>query len=150
MNRVSRHKTYDTTTDGSLKRFRRMLVSWLGLFLLAANVIGGGALPAHSASAPFAQDISGDRFVVCTASGMVVMDRNGHIVDSKGEGGGHATLCVFCLPLMHGGAQTPAAVAVTILPDERPTGAAITPTEPTRPTPLRLAGAASPRAPPLT
>ncbi len=146
-------KGYDTSADRSLGRNRRVLASWLGVFLLVVNVIGAGFLPVRPADAgpaPFARDIVGDDIVVCTAAGMVVMDRDGHVVDTKG-GGGHADLCVFCLPLMHVGAQTPAAVAVivAIMPTERPI-ALFGPAEPSRPAPALLVGASSPRAPPLS
>lgn len=126
-------------------------MSWLGLFLLIFNVLGGGALPARAADAglaPFAQDLLGDRIVICTAAGMVVMDRDGNVIDTGGNSA-HTDFCVFCLPLMHGGAQAPTAQAVIVDTAAEPV-ADFSPTEPTFAKPARLTGASSPRAPPLS
>ncbi len=150
MNRAIRRKTYDTSTDSSVGRIRRVLASWLGVLLLAANILGAGLLPvrpAEAGPAPFAQDIVGDHVVVCTASGMVVMDRDGHVVDQNGSG--HGAFCVFCLPLLHAAMASPAAVSV-----EATTLASIPPV-PFPSAPLGsprafTAGATSSRGPPLS
>jgi len=114
-----RAKAYDTSADASSGLFRRRVVSWLGLWLLAVNLIVGGILPARSAEAgpaPFAQDILSDRIVICTASGMLVVDRDGKPVDEGGQPSSHDGICVFCLPLMHSGASAPAADIGIALP----------------------------------
>ncbi len=128
-----------------------MVSSWLGVVLLAANIVGAGLLPVRAAEAgpaPFAQDIVADHIVVCTAAGMVVMDRDGHVIPNT-DSGGHADFCVFCLPLMHAGVQAAPAVAVvaTVLPAVVPAAAAV-PTASSRPKPARPVGASPPRAPP--
>ncbi len=151
MKRGFRHKTYVTKTDGSQGLFRRRLVSWLGLFLLVFNVLGASALPARSAEAgpaPFAQEFLGDRIVVCTAAGMVVMDLNGNVVGTGDTSAAHSDFCVYCLPLMHGGAQLPAAVLLP-LDIVYPGAAVFVPAEPAVAHVVRLPGTASPRAPPL-
>jgi len=154
MKRGLRLKTYDTSTDGSVGLLRREVASWLGLLLLTFNILAGGTLPARaegSAPAPFAQALLGDRIVVCTASGMVVMDRDGHVVDPGTTGGGHAELCVFCLPLMHGGVQAPtlSAAIVDIFAPVVPVGE-FTAVDQSVAKPVRLTGASSPRAPPFS
>lgn len=151
MKRGSRRKAYDLSTGGSLGRVRRAVSSWLGIALLALNVLGAAAIPGRAAEeglSPFAQELLGDRIIVCTAGGMVVMDRAGHGVHT-GQASGHSDFCVFCLPLMHGGAQVPLAPAT--LADEVPTGPAgdLLPVRPAVAAPARLAGASSPRAPPF-
>lgn len=123
------------------------MASFLGLFILAFNVASPAAMPAPSdaSATPFALALADNHIVVCTALGLVVMDENGNVVNGDGES--RSPLCVFCLPLMHGGAKLPSAQPEAIL--QRPA----TVTEPrqtaTLPTPpCRLAGLASPRAPP--
>lgn len=151
MSGVIRHQHYDMTTDSSLGRFRRVFASWLGLLLLCFNVLGASALPARAADAgpaPFVQEFQADRIVVCTAAGMVVMDRDGNIVGSGGTSSAHSDFCVYCLPLMHGGAQAPASVAlatIAVLSESE----TFQPAEPAAAIPARLPGAATPRAPPF-
>ncbi len=132
-------------------RARRGVVSWLGIVLLAFNVVAAGLLPARPADAgpaPFAQDITGDRIVVCTGTGMVVMDREGHVIDT-GKDAGHPDFCVFCLPLMHVNAQASAApVLVAVAVPAIPAGEFAPAPSPVS-KPARLLGASSPRAPPL-
>ena len=152
MSRDATSGRYDIGTDSALGRIRRTVASWLGLFLLFSNIVGIGSLPARSAEAgpaPFAQELSGDRIVICTAAGMVVLDRDGHPVET-GKTAGHTDFCVFCLPLMHGGmVDAPATVAVVDIPAV-PLIVAIAPAEVSWPIPVRLPGTASPRAPPLS
>jgi len=149
MNRVIRH-SYDTSTDPSLGLVRRKVASWLGLVLLAFNLLAGSGLTAQASensSPAFAQELLGDRIVVCTSAGMVVMDRDGHILDTNGANS-HTEFCVFCLPLMQGGIQAPVAMTFVIAPTEyqHPD---LVPNQPSDPKPARLTGSASPRAPPL-
>ena len=151
MRRSVASRQYDTATGSACGRIRRVVASWLGLILLISNILGAVGLPARPAEAGpalFAQELNSDRIVVCTAAGMVVLDRDGNPVET-GQTGGHTDFCVFCLPLMHGGIDAPATVAVIDVP-VAPSVAAITPTEASQPAPTRLAGAASPRAPPLS
>ena len=144
-------RQYDTGTDTACGRIRRIVASWLGLILLFANIVGAVGLPvrpAEAGPAPFAQDLLDDRIVVCTAAGMVVLDRNGNPIETR-QAAGHTDFCVFCLPLMHGGVDAPAAIALIDIPAV-PLAVSAIPTAAARPTPVRLAGAASPRAPPLS
>lgn len=145
-----RNHRYDISTGTPLGRVRRAVAAWLGLLLLTFNVVGGGALPARSAEdglAPFAQEIFGDRIVICTAAGMVVLDRNGNPVSPEG-GSGHGELCAFCLPLMHGGVNAPCVLAI-VAPAAALVRSSTIPAASSFARPARLAGTAAPRAPPL-
>lgn len=126
-----------------------MIASWLGLFLLAFNVLGAGSLPARAEGATplFAQELLGDRIVICTAAGMVVMDRDGNILDTQGPSSAHGNFCAYCLPLMHGGAQAPAMLAL-VTQVTQVSAETFLPAEPPAARPARLPGAAEPRAPP--
>jgi hypothetical protein len=153
MTKGFRRKIYDTASDGSIGLVRRSVASWLGLVILVLNIAAGGAMPAGAADSGqplFAQGLLGDRIVVCTAAGMVVMDRDGNVIDT-GKEAGHTNLCVFCLPLVQGNVHSPAIAAVIVqdAAPARPAGefviarhAAIKPSG--------LNGASSPRAPPLS
>lgn len=151
MSGVIRQQRYDTATDPSQGRVRRLVASWLGLILLAFNILGAGAVPAQAeGSTPlFAQELLGDRIVVCTAAGMVVMDRDGNIIDT-GDSSAHSNFCVFCLPLMHGVAK-PAAMLSLVVDAAAETRRDIVPVLVSAPAkPALLRGASSPRAPPLS
>lgn len=89
----------------------RRLFSWLCLLLLAANLVGGAALPASAAMGRGV--LPGDGvIVVCTAVGMRLVDPTGKTPPvSAAEQGG---LCSLCLPLMHGGVAAPAALATAV------------------------------------
>jgi len=150
MSKAIRRRPYDLSMRSHQGDLRRFVVSLLGLFILAFNVVGAGAVSARAndaGNAPFAQALLDDRIVICTAAGIVVMDRDGNIIDT-GSAGAHDNFCVFCLPLMHGGAKAPSALAV-ILPLEPIFTGEFSPQAPPAVKPARLVGAAAPRAPPL-
>lgn len=150
MQASNRQRRYDCTTDPERGAIRRLVSALLGLLILSFNIFGGNVLPARAAqagTAPFAQGLLEDRIVICTATGMVVVDRDGNIIET-GAGTGHGDLCVFCLPLMHGGAQAPTSLAVIIVAQPAFVGE-FSPAAPAPAKPVRLAGAAAPRAPPL-
>lgn len=149
--RGNQSKACAAKSKGDAGRLRRDVLSWLGLVLLGMNVLTAG-LFASSASQPaaaFTQEIADGRIVICTAAGMLVLDRNGQpIPDQNGMNGGVS--CVFCLPLMHGGVDAPAlslAVLDAPLTDEPELPSAPADILPTRH--LWLYGASSPRAPPI-
>lgn len=126
---------------------RRILGAWLGLVLLAFNLVAGALVPvgARAAEGPeiaFARLLEGEHMVVCTAGGLVEIDPKG------GTAPDHTAFCVFCLPLMNG--------SVAFGPSQPPVPAepsASAVVEPPR-TAIRpaaiaiLAGTSSPRAPP--
>ena len=147
MRTVTRQRRYDLSSRRSIGATRRFVSSLLGLLVLTFNVLGAGAAPvrADGVNPLFAQALLDGRIVVCTAAGMVVMDRDGTVAAAAA---GHADLCVYCLPLMHGGAKAPVALAVLAVPPPHPAGALPRPL-PSRAKPTRLDGTASPRAPPL-
>lgn len=140
-------RTYDTSTDPSRGRIRREIVSALGLLILCFNLVAGTLLSsgANAANAPFLDEIFGDRIVVCTGAGMMVLDANGNPID---QNGGVDPLCAFCLPLMQGSADAPVVVAVLEAP--LPFVAETFAVEAVAVAPaVRLVAAASPRGPPL-
>jgi hypothetical protein len=150
MNKAIRQRSYDLSTQSSRGDLRRFVVSLLGLFVLTFNIVGAGAMPARAdeaGNAPFAQALLDDRIVICTATGMVVMDRDGNIIDA-GSAGTHDNLCVFCLPLMHGGAKAPTAQVLVLQLEPVFLGEFSRRTPPAAKT-VRLSGAAAPRAPPI-
>ena len=105
------------------------------------------ARAADAGNAAFAQALLDDRIVICTAAGMVVMDRDGNVIDTD-SAGGHDNFCVFCLPLMHGGAKAPTTLAMVVHLEPAFVGE-FSPQAPPAAKPARLAGAAAPRAPPI-
>jgi hypothetical protein len=147
MTGIDRRKTYDTSTDPSRGRIRREVVSALGLLILLFNLVAGTLLSssANAADAPFLDEIFGDRIVVCTGAGMVVLDAQGNPVS---QNGGVDPLCVFCLPLMQGTADAPVVVAVLEAPLPFVTETFVVETLAAAPV-LRLTTSASPRGPPL-
>lgn len=128
---------------------RRTLAAWLGLLLLAGDLLAVAALPAAgTATRPpaFAASLSGSLTVICTPGGLLVVDRDGRPVDPD-DRSTRGDLCVFCLPLSFGGMDGPPATPAAAEPEPprhlRPTPAVA----PHRPS-ARPAGAASARGPP--
>lgn len=147
MSAPQRRMIYDTTTDPSRGRIRREVASTLGLLVILFNLVAGTLLAstAEAGTAPFLDEISGDRIVVCTGAGMIVLGPDGRPVSDTG---GVEPLCVFCLPLVAGGADAPVLVALV----ERPLAEA--PRTPivavvTVPKSAPIVSAASPRGPPF-
>lgn len=146
MNKAIRRRPYDLSSQSDLGALRRFVASLLGLFVVTFNVIGALPAQAEGSNPLFAQAMMDDRIVVCTATGLVVMDRDGNVIDTSADG--HSSFCVFCLPLMHGGVKTPALVSLEAVPQH----AMFTGEAPVfvlqAAKPARLDGASSPRAPP--
>ena len=136
---------YDTATDPSRGWIRREVASALGMLVILFNLIAGTAVAATTAGgAPFLDDAFGDRIVVCTGAGMIVLDAEGKPVDG---GDTIAPLCVFCLPLVGGAVDAPAAtVAVVLVRAREPAPAVAERHAPPTPTVLQPTG--SPRGPP--
>lgn len=146
MNKATRRRHYDLSNHGDLGAVRRFVVALLGLFVVTFNVVGALPAQAEGANPLFAQALRDDRIVICTAAGLVVMDKDGNILDTSGDG--HADFCVFCLPLMHGIAKAPALVAVDVLAPYTAFAGEVPAYIPPAAKPARLDGASSPRAPP--
>jgi len=146
-----REKFYDTARGGSCGRLRRRFAATLGALVLAFNLLAGGIFPSRldEALASSENDSSSlDRFVVCTSTGMVVIDQDGHRVPSNNTAG-HSGVCLLCLPLLHGDTAVPAQVAGIQPPQSsRQIDVAIASEQPSFA--ARLRGSASPRAPPLS
>lgn len=115
MTSSARHALYDTSTDPSRGRIRRTVVSVLGLFVILFNLVAGTLLASttETGAAPFLEEMFGDRIVVCTGAGMIVVDADGNTVPRDG---GVAPLCVYCLPLTAGAADAPVLVALLEAP----------------------------------
>lgn len=109
----ARRRIYDTSTDPSRGGIRREVASALGMLVVLFNLIAGTALAASSANgtAPFLDEIFGDRIVICTGAGMIVLDAAGHPISSET---GVDPMCVYCLPMVAGSADAP---GLTVLVD---------------------------------
>lgn len=107
---------YDTALSGRVGALRRQVSSMLGLAVLLLNVWAGVAVAARSTNAdPVLAAFAEGRIVICTGSGMLVVDENGQPVASStpGSSNGSDIHCQFCLPLMQGVAP-PASFPVAI------------------------------------
>lgn len=138
---------YDTSTDPSRGRTRRRVVSVLGLLVVLFDLVAGIVLASteQSAAAPFLDEIFGDRIVICTGAGMIVLDAQGLPVHDDGA---VQPMCAFCLPLMQGGADAPTVVAFLDAPP------VVEPIARVRETPpaskhAPVVSSSSPRGPPL-
>ncbi len=139
-------RIYDLSTDRALGRLRRDVVSALGVLIVAFNLIAGIAVASSSAAglAPYLEESFGDRIVICTGAGMIVLDAEGNPVRRDD---GVDAVCAFCLPMVGGIADAPPPVAL-----DAP--AAVEPALPDADAailfvaPARVAGATSPRGPP--
>lgn len=144
--------------------FTRLRIGALAcLALLTLQFLSAGLPPPSAGSAPsfappFAQELLGDRIVICTSAGLVVIDRltgeriaaetapdrrtDGSPVDGAHDG----AFCLFCLPLLHGNSQTPPPVECPV-PASRPVLWRPIPAS-SDPLPGRPSGSAWPRGPP--
>lgn len=140
-------RIYDLSTDRALGRLRRDVVSALGVLIVAFNLLAGIAVASTSAAglAPYLEESFGDRIVICTGAGMIVLDAEGNPVRRDD---GVDAVCAFCLPMVSGIADAPPPVALLDAP------AAVEPPLPDADAaiafvaPARVAGATSPRGPP--
>lgn len=102
-------RAYDTTIDPGCGSIRRDVMSCLGIFLVLLNIVAGALLPSRQADASLSlanRLVLGDRQVICTAAGMVVIGADGTTLPDDG-GTMASELCVFCLPLVQGGKAPP-------------------------------------------
>ncbi|ALG73013.1 hypothetical protein VY88_14500 [Azospirillum thiophilum] len=128
------------------------------LALLTGQALTAALLPPPAARTPlFAEGLLDDRIVICTAAGLVVIDRRtgepvaaglpGDGRSDDGHDGEHAgAFCLFCLPILHGGTDMPAPVELPV-----PGARAVRCETPAAPATLpagRPAGSAWPRGPP--
>ncbi|WP_372394154.1 DUF2946 family protein [Azospirillum sp. HJ39] len=129
------------------------------LALLTGQALTAALLPPPAARTPlFAEGLLDDRIVICTAAGLVIIDRRtGEPVaatEPTDEGrsgnrhdGDHAgAFCLFCLPILHGATHMPAPVELPV-----PGAGAVRCETPAAPATLpagRPAGSAWPRGPP--
>lgn len=109
-------RRYDLATTTALGAVRREVASALGVLVVLTNLLvammvaaGAPAGGAQAGGAPTGIDraldpFGGDRIVICTGSGLVILDRGGRPI---GEEPGGAT-CPFCLPLIGGLVDIPA------------------------------------------
>lgn len=146
MKKVIRRHPYDLSNHSPVGAVRRFVMALLGLFVVTFNVVGALPAQAEGNNPLFAQALQDDRIVICTAAGLVVMDKDGNIIDTSSDG--HADFCVFCLPLMHGGAKAPALVSLGAIAPYQAFAGDVPAFVPPAVKPARLDGTASPRAPP--
>jgi len=132
---------YDLSIDRARGRVRRRVMSALGGLLVLFNILAAGMAGAAAQADTLPP---GDRIVVCTGDGMVVLDPSGKPAQNQSAG---KIACPFCLPLMQGHARAPDPV-VALAPDR----SALVPTrdhQVLRPQGARHFCAARPRAPPV-
>lgn len=144
MNRKRHSKTASSETRGLDRREIGAIIGGfvVGLNLFLNLLVGISA----TANTPMLREIAGDNIVICTGSGVIVLDREGRPVEQK-DGAADA-LCPFCLPFLQGHVQTPAAVAIPVVASyAQPID--VPPYIVARPTPARLASSGQPRAPPF-
>jgi hypothetical protein len=142
-----RRRIYDRSTNPSRGSVRREVASALGLLVILFNLVAGTLLAstARSGAAPFLDEMFGDRIVVCTGAGMIVLGADGKPVS---EPGAVEPLCVFCLPLVQGGADAPVLVALVDAPLRFELETPLVETV-LAPNGAPVVRAASPRGPPL-
>lgn len=80
-------------------RLKRQIISWIGLVLLAFNVAGGATLPFPVIGSNTFDD------TICTQSGIRPLRTDGPLQKS-GDHPSSPQVCIFCLPLLHGGLNT--------------------------------------------
>lgn len=121
----------------------RELLIWLSIITLSFNVLAATALPVEAAGT----SRDGQQMVVCAASGMMVLGEDDTLLPSK-PAPSHGSLCVFCLPLVHGAVNVPMAFGLA----EPPTTAVVPHFAAVPDNPVlrswRLEGASTPRGPP--
>ncbi|CAA6605380.1 conserved exported hypothetical protein [Rhodospirillaceae bacterium LM-1] len=129
-----------------MMRTRRKAMAWTGLYLLAFNLIAGALMPAQAA-APLSQLVS--QTYICTALGMTAVGPDAG--QTPASQAGHTTaFCVFCLPLMQGGLDGPAAQAALVKIDFPSSLAEYAPVASHISGQLARHGKAAPRAPPVS
>lgn len=148
MTKRERQHRYDISTGHRLGAMRRHCLAWLGLLLIAFNILAGTALPVRAETAPLSLAQTDDRIEVCTSAGMVVLDRDGNVLPSDGATQG-SSLCSFCLPLVHGGTNVADAVGLPV-PAPPPAARPLQPTALSPFGPADLSWSAPPRAPPFS
>ncbi|RAU20316.1 hypothetical protein CU669_18895 [Paramagnetospirillum kuznetsovii] len=124
----------------------KRLGCWLALVVLTLQLAGAAVAPTISPAIIATAD---DHMVICTVGGMVELGEDGLPIPAT-PAKDHVGPCVFCLPLLHGHvlAQTLATTAFDRTDLAR--SEKILPSSPTHAPPVRLAGAASPQAPPVS
>ncbi len=142
-----RRRSYDRSTDPSRGAVRREIAAALGLLVILFNLVAGTLLAstARSGAAPFLDEVFGDRIVVCTGAGMIVFGPDGR---PETESGTIEPLCVFCLPLVQGGADAPTLVALIEAPRRFEAEIRLVETV-LAPKSVPIVRSASPRGPPL-
>ena len=144
MNASRRNKAYNTATEPSSGRLRRVMAVCLSILVLAFNIAAAGAMPVSMGN--FAAPQQADNVsVICTTAGMVVIDKNGTVIPTDRQDV-HG-VCAFCLPLLHGDVTLPLLLAKIERP--QPVKLSLLPVVAARPAAAsRLRGTSSPRAPP--
>lgn len=127
----------------SIRGTVRRVAVWAALLSLLIQVLGAPALASVLSSE------SRDGIVICTASGPKTVDSSGQPLKAPVTDH-HAVHCLFCLPLMHGAAMAPDLPLQVVRGGMAPPAAWPTAEYGGARVPPRLAGAASPQAPPFS
>jgi hypothetical protein len=86
-------------------RTRKAVVSWVGLLVMALNLMVGFA-----PQAAVLPELAHDELAICTSAGIVIIDEDGQSSRAEIRDG---ISCVFCLPLLHGSLLTPPEVGIS-------------------------------------
>lgn len=145
MNGSVSHTTVDANVQQPSWRLRRRSVAWLCLFCLSLNILSGAFLSSPSA-AKFLGQANGF-YQICTAAGLIEIDAKGRQIPAESTSHG-SDICVFCLPLLHGGINAP--TVFVIAEAELLASGAIFPAAPfAADSFFHPSGSSGPRAPPI-
>lgn len=139
-------KRYDTSTDPARGQIRREIAAALGFLLIFLDILAATLMPASATQSPLTEELFGNRIVICTGAGMIVIDADGNLVQQTD---GVQTMCPFCLPLVGGSIDGPTS-APLLAPPTIPAAPAITVAAELLPVWRRPLATASPRGPPLS
>lgn len=124
---------------------RGRMAAWVGIILLAFNLLAGEVLPAHFLPPSNDPTAIGFDYEICAAYGQADHQSGNQNSPANSHGG---QICVFCLPLLHGGLGLPMAAVAVVPPQAAPRRLALA-QEPQQAVSARVWPSASPRAPPL-
>lgn len=139
MNAMPRRPVRSTRRQTGVIPVWRRVAAWLALWVVLSGALGGLA-PAQAQSSALGS-------VVCTAAGMTVIAAQDD--DTLGRDMPRTALCLFCLPLLHGGALAPQMAEPAFFPSSA-LGSVVRPDAAVRPVADPHRSASAPRAPPLS
>lgn len=145
MKRRRLSRIYDCRVDAALGGIRRAVTAGLGIAIILMTLLAPQLASSRSNLDMALPGLVDGRMLICTGTGMMVVDVDGHPV---GDEHGQTHTSVFCLPFLKGTVAAPAAFELTtgtrIVFDQAPTA----PIADIPPRPVLDADGISPRGPP--